>query len=122
MSVFKRVDGPDGSFVGMVAARLDPAIFSEFFSKLDADAVALVDRAGNLYARFPAVDLLAVPPRPLRPFETASDAARAGPLGNRSRPAARPHVRRAARRHARTRHRPRPGARPCVSCCRSPGR
>jgi signal transduction histidine kinase len=49
----------------MVAARLDPAYFSEFFSKLDADAVALVDRDGNLYARFPAIDLIAAPARPL---------------------------------------------------------
>jgi len=84
MSVSKRVEEPDGSFAGMVAARLDPAHFSAFFSKLDADAVSLVDRSGNLYARFPAVDLIAAPARPLPELaERVGDFTFAIPSGDR---------------------------------------
>jgi len=67
--VSRRVDQPDGSFGGVVAARVDPAYFAAFFERLDADAVSLVDGGGHLYARFPPVDLLAVGARPLPGLE-----------------------------------------------------
>jgi signal transduction histidine kinase len=62
--VSMRVERPDGSFGGIVAARLDPARFAQFFSKLDADAISLVDGEGHLHARYPEIDLLAANPSP----------------------------------------------------------
>jgi signal transduction histidine kinase len=66
--VSMRAETAAGAFDGLVAARLDPAIFSGFFSKLGAEAVSLVDADGVLYARHPAVDLIAAEARPLADF------------------------------------------------------
>ena len=66
--VSMRAEAIDGTFDGLVAARLDPAIFSGFFSKLGAEAVSLVDADGVLYARYPAVNLIAAEARPLADF------------------------------------------------------
>ena len=63
--VSMRLSRPDGSFDGVVAARLDPAYLADFFAKLGADTISLIDGEGNLYARHPAIDLLAAGPRPV---------------------------------------------------------
>ncbi len=66
--VSMRAETADGAFAGLVAARLDPDFFSTYFSKLGVEGVSLVDGGGNLYARFPRVDLIAAEARPLPGF------------------------------------------------------
>ncbi len=63
-----RVENPDGTFGGVVAARLDPPQLAAFFARLGVDAVSLVDADGTLHARFPEVDLIAAEARPLPGF------------------------------------------------------
>ena len=63
-----RAEDPDGTFRGVVAARLDPSQLAAFFARLGVDAVSLVDADGVLYARFPEVDLMAAEARPLPEF------------------------------------------------------
>jgi two-component system, cell cycle sensor histidine kinase PleC len=70
ITVSRRVVTPDGAFGGVVAARLSPAYFSAFFSKLGADSINLVDAEGTLYARYPEVELLGAPRRMLPAPET----------------------------------------------------
>ncbi len=63
--VSMRVETVAGEFDGLLAAGLDPGYFANFFSKLGVAAVNLVDAGGHLHARFPAIDVIAAPPRPL---------------------------------------------------------
>ncbi len=52
---------PNGRFAGVVAGRLDPDYFGDFFRSLGADTVAITLADGTILSRFPQVDLLAAP-------------------------------------------------------------
>ncbi|MBI3506797.1 MAG: hypothetical protein HY059_18320 [Proteobacteria bacterium] len=79
--VSMRAETADGTFDGLVGARLDPRHFSAFFSKLGVDAVNLVDARGNLYARFPDIDLMKAEARPLPGFSNEGPFSIAMPSG-----------------------------------------
>jgi signal transduction histidine kinase len=72
LTLSMRVSALDGGFGGVVGARLDPAHFAAYFSKLGADAVSLVDADGVLYARYPEIDLLKAPRRQNRGLEAGN--------------------------------------------------
>jgi two-component system cell cycle sensor histidine kinase PleC len=74
ITVSRRVVSPAGTFGGVIAARLSPGYFSEFFSKLGADSINLVDAEGTLFARYPEVELLGAVPRRLPPPEKFGEA------------------------------------------------
>ena len=59
--VSRRTLKPDGSFGGVIAARLAPRSFDPFFASVGADVVTVVKRDGTLIARFPEIDLTTVP-------------------------------------------------------------
>lgn len=63
--VSMRLARPDGSFDGMIAARLDPAYFADFFAQIGPDEISLVDGDGIVHARHPEIDLLSAVPRPV---------------------------------------------------------
>jgi two-component system, cell cycle sensor histidine kinase PleC len=67
--VSMRLSRPDGSFDGMIAARLDPAYFADFFAQIGTDAISLVDGNGIVHARHPQIDLLSAGPEPVPPRE-----------------------------------------------------
>ena len=67
--VSMRLSKPDGSFDGMIAARLDPAYFADFFAQIGTDAISLVDGNGIVHARHPRIDLLSAGPEPVPPRE-----------------------------------------------------
>jgi two-component system cell cycle sensor histidine kinase PleC len=49
-------------FEGVIAGRLDPGYFEQFFRRVDADSVALILRDGTFLARTPRIDLINAPP------------------------------------------------------------
>ncbi|MBI3505283.1 MAG: hypothetical protein HY059_10600 [Proteobacteria bacterium] len=65
-----------GAFEGVIAGRLDPAYFEQFFRRVDADSVALILADGTFLARWPRIDLLNSPPHSSgkTPFEEWSPA------------------------------------------------
>ncbi len=56
--VSRRAVLPDGSFAGVVAARVDPNVFRPFFSQLGTDTVSVMRPDGVFIARYPEVDLV----------------------------------------------------------------
>ena len=66
--VSRRAVTADGSFAGVVAARIDPKVFVSFFSTTGADAVAVLRPDGTLIARYPEIDLVNVAPAARAPF------------------------------------------------------
>jgi len=67
--IARRVSAPDGAFLGVIAARLDPRYFNRFFGALGADAVALVKVDGRFVARFPDGDLSGAAPLAIVPLD-----------------------------------------------------
>jgi len=55
--IARRVSGPNGEFLGVAAARLDPAYFSRFFAAVGVDTVAVSRADGAILARLPDGDL-----------------------------------------------------------------
>lgn len=51
--IARRVSKPEGQFLGVVAARLDPTYLERFFAALGADAVALTKTDGSIIVRYP---------------------------------------------------------------------
>ena len=62
--VSRRIEAADGSFAGVVAARVDPKYFLRLFSTIGADGVAIFRLDGTAIARYPEVDLLSAKPLP----------------------------------------------------------
>ena len=60
--VSRRLGGADGSFQGIIAARINPNYFERFFRAIEADHIALYLSDGTLLAQHPDRDLLATPP------------------------------------------------------------
>ena len=83
--VSRRTLKPDGSFGGVIAARLDPRSFNPFFASVGADVVTVVKRDGTLIARFPETDLTTAPPlAPTHPIVARSQSEPRGFYVNRS--------------------------------------
>ena len=62
--VSRRIETADGSFAGVVAARVDPKYFLSLFTSIGADGVAVFRFDGTAIARYPEVDLVAARPLP----------------------------------------------------------
>jgi len=62
--VSRRIVSHDGSFRGLVAARIDAQYFLTFFSKIGADVAMLARSDGTMIARLPGIDLVEAPPLP----------------------------------------------------------
>jgi len=82
--VSRRVSNLDGSFSGMVAARVDPASFISFFRVAGADLVTLLRADGVVLARFPEIDLVNAAAVPQSSILAAARDARRGTLMSRS--------------------------------------
>jgi diguanylate cyclase (GGDEF)-like protein/PAS domain S-box-containing protein len=56
-----RLSGPDGTFLGVMARRVDPAKFEKFFASVvlgEGAAISMFHRDGTLLARYPRVDTM----------------------------------------------------------------
>lgn len=59
--IARRVVDPSEDFMGVIAARIDPAYFARFFGAVGADAVAIAKLDGTVLARLPEVELVGLP-------------------------------------------------------------
>jgi diguanylate cyclase (GGDEF)-like protein/PAS domain S-box-containing protein len=56
--VARRLDGPDGQFLGVMVRRIDPDSYQRYFASValaDGAAISLFDREGKMLARYPHV-------------------------------------------------------------------
>jgi diguanylate cyclase (GGDEF)-like protein/PAS domain S-box-containing protein len=54
--IARRLSGPDGVFLGVMARRIDPANFENFFASItlgESAAISMFDRDGKMLARYP---------------------------------------------------------------------
>ena len=59
--VTRRIETRAGEFAGMIATRIDPDYFLEFFGRMDVGVAALVGADGTLFARYPRIDPVDAP-------------------------------------------------------------
>jgi two-component system cell cycle sensor histidine kinase PleC len=63
--VSRRIVSRDGSFRGLVAARINAQYFLTYFSKIGADVALLARPDGTMIARLPGIDLVKARPLPM---------------------------------------------------------